>query len=164
MEETIDIVDSKDIVIGTAPRKGIHTTGKLHRAAHIFLFNKEGKLWLEKRAMHCDNYPGYYSSSAAGHISEGENYLEGAMREADEELGIPGLGLKFVHKFSPSNESMNEFIALYAAASDTTPKPCKDTERFDLFTVEEINMMIDGKTAKVSDSFARLFRWYVANR
>jgi isopentenyldiphosphate isomerase len=162
MEEMIDIVDSNDIVIGSAPRKGIHETPKLHRAAHIFLFNSEGKLWLEKRAMHCDNYPGYYSSSAAGHISSGESYLEGASREAQEELGITGLELKLVHKFPVSKESINEFIMLYTAVSDSIPKPCKDTEHFDLFTIDEINNMIDNKTEKVSDSFARLFRWYVA--
>ena len=40
------------------------------------------------------------------------------MREADEELGIPGIELKFVHKFPPSKKSINEFIALYTVTSD----------------------------------------------
>ena len=164
MEEIVDVVDINDMVVGSAPRKGIHATGKLHRAAHIFLFNKEGKLWLEKRAMHCDNYPGYYSSSAAGHISKDEDYITGAKREAEEELGIVDLTLNFIHKFSPSAESMNEFISLYVAESTKIPRPCEDTERFDLFTLEEISAMITSKTARMSDSFVRLFNWYMDNR
>lgn len=164
MEEIVDIVDINDKVVGTALRKGIHATGKMHRAIHIFLFNSEGKMWLEKRAMHCDSYPGYYSSSAAGHISSGEDYLDGALREAEEELKIPKLKLNFIHKFPPSKESMNEFITLYSSTSNNVPIPCEDTERFDLFTLDEIREMINNKTAKISDSFARLFKWYMDNK
>lgn len=163
MAEIIDIVDQNDKVIGTAPRKGIHNTDQLHRAAHIFLVNSEGKIWLELRAMHCDNYPGHYSSSAAGHISSGEDYITGAQREAEEELGIKGLSLTFQHKFPPSKISMNEFISFYTATSDKTPIPCEDTERFDLFLPEDITSMIkDGKT-KLSKSFIRIFEWYLNN-
>lgn len=163
MAEILDIVDQNDNVVGTSPRKGIHNTGTVHRAAHIFLFNTAGKMWLEKRAMHCDSYPGYYSSSAAGHISSGEDYLTGAKREAEEELGIPNLELKLIHKFPPVPESMNEFISLYTARSDAIPIPCKDTERFDLFAPEEIERMIGSGNAKVSQSFSRLFGWYMEN-
>jgi isopentenyldiphosphate isomerase len=160
MAEIVDIVDQNDNVIGTAPRKGIHNTDKLHRSAHVFLINSEGKIWLELRAMHCDNYPGYYSSSVAGHISSGEDYLTGAKRETEEELGIKNLELKFEHKFPPTKESMNEFISLYTARSDQTPTPCEDTERFELLSPEEISSMIREKK-KVSPSFRRLFEWYL---
>jgi 16S rRNA (adenine1518-N6/adenine1519-N6)-dimethyltransferase len=163
MAEIIDIVDQNDKVIGTAPRKGIHNTDQLHRASHIFLINSEGQIWLELRAMHCDNYPGHYSSSAAGHISSGEDYLTGALREAEEELGIEGLKLQFKHKFTPTAESMNEFISFYTAKSDEVPKPCEDTERFDLLYPDEITAMIESKNSKVSKSFIRIFEWYKSN-
>ena len=52
---------------------------------------------------------------------------------------------------------MNEFISLYVAESTKIPRPCEDTERFDLFTLEEISAMITSKTARMSDSFVRLF-------
>lgn len=163
MAEIIDIVDQNDNVIGTAPRKGIHNTSTLHRAAHIFLINSEGKIWLELRAMHCDNYPGHYSSSAAGHISSGEDYLQGAQREAEEELGITGLKLDFQHKFPPTAESMNEFISFYTAKSESVPVPCEDTECFDLLSPAEINSMIKDGKSKVSKSFIRIFEWYQNN-
>ncbi len=159
----VDIVDENDNVIGTAPRKGIHNTGKLHRAAHIFLLDSNGRMWLEKRAMHCDSYPGYYSSSVAGHISSGEDYLTGAQREAEEELGIKGLELRLLHRFPPSVESMNEFISLYSATSDATPIPSGDTERFDLFAPDEIERMIHEGNEKISKAFIRLFEWYRSN-
>ena len=93
-EEMVDVVDENDMVVGSAPRKGIHKTDKLHRSVHIFLINSSGRIWLEKRAENTDTFPGYYNSSAAGHVSSGESYEEGALREIEEELGIKNANIK----------------------------------------------------------------------
>ena len=58
-EEMLDVVNEHDIIISSAPRKGIHKTDKLHRSVHIFLITSNGKIWLEKRAMNTDTFPGY---------------------------------------------------------------------------------------------------------
>ena len=43
-------------------------------------------LW-QKRAEGISRYPGYYDISAGGHINLGETIVEGAIREAREEIG-----------------------------------------------------------------------------
>lgn len=87
-DETYAVVDESDRVIGKATRGEIHRRGLLHRSVHIFVFNRHGQLYIQKRALSKDQYPGYWDSSAAGHVDWGESYETAAMRELEEELGI----------------------------------------------------------------------------
>ena len=45
-------------------------------------------LLLQKRSKEKDSFPGCYDISSAGHISAGDEPLETALRELEEELGI----------------------------------------------------------------------------
>ena len=87
-DETFDIVDSQDRVIGSALRGEIHRRGLLHRAIHIFWLRNDGSMCLQRRSFAKDNCPGLLSSSCAGHVDSGEDYLTAALREMHEELGI----------------------------------------------------------------------------
>ena len=64
---------------------------KIVGVAVVFLYryNASGELELlwQKRAHGIDRYPGYYDISAGGHINLGETVVEGAIREAREEIG-----------------------------------------------------------------------------
>lgn len=161
-EEMVDVVNEADEVIGSAPRKGIHNTELRHRSAHIFLIDSKGRIWLEKRASTTDTYPGYYSSSAAGHISRGESYLEGAQREALEELGIQGLVLERMHMLQASKETSNEFVAFFIARSDEKPRVHADSLSLHPYSVEEIDGMIAGGE-KFVPIFLKLFKWHKEN-
>ena len=162
-EEIIDIVNEKNEVVGAAPRKGIHNTKLMHRSIHMFLLNPDGRIWLEKRALTTDTFPGYYNSSAAGHISQGESYLEGAQREVVEELGIEGLNLKQVHMLKASEETSNEFVAFFVAESDAKPRVNEEaTTSLHLYSVEQIDEMI-ASGGKFVPIFLRLYAWYKAN-
>ena len=55
----------------------------------LYRFRDDGELeflW-QKRADGVSRYPGYYDISAGGHINLGETVVEGAIREAREEIG-----------------------------------------------------------------------------
>src|SRR4051812_18180622 len=97
-EEIFDVVDEDDRVIGQAPRSEVHARGLLHRAASVFVFNRDGQLLLQKRSATKDEFPGCWTSSASGHLSAGESYDESAPREMREEIGIDA-PLEFLHKF-----------------------------------------------------------------
>ena len=58
--ELFDVVDSEDRVTGQATRGGVHAQGLLHRSVHILVFNSQGELFLQKRAMTKDENPGYW--------------------------------------------------------------------------------------------------------
>ncbi len=115
--ELFDVVDSEDRVIGQAARGEVHAKGLLHRSVHILVFNSRGELFLQKRAMTKDENPGYWDSSAAGHVNAGEDYRTSADRELMEELGISG-ELQFFMKFPASRETYWEHVETYLCTTD----------------------------------------------
>lgn len=90
--EIFDIVDENGIPTGeTVERTTAHAEGYRHRTAHIWIVReKEGKtqVLLQKRALNKDSFPGCYDTSSAGHIQAGDEPLDSALRELEEELGI----------------------------------------------------------------------------
>ena len=59
-----------------------------HRATYILVYNSRDELYVQKRTQTKDVFPGYYDVAAGGVVLAGESYLEGAVRELEEELGI----------------------------------------------------------------------------
>ncbi len=86
-DEWFEIVNDRDEVIGRRPRHEVHRLGLKHRAVHVLVFNRRGEVFLQKRSLAKDCFPGAWDSSASGHLAPGESYDEGARREVEEELG-----------------------------------------------------------------------------
>lgn len=86
--ELFDVVDENDHVTGQATRDEVHARGLLHRAVHVFIFNKRGDVLMQQRSMQKDVHPGAWGSSVSGHLDAGEEYAAAAVRELDEEMGI----------------------------------------------------------------------------
>jgi 16S rRNA (adenine1518-N6/adenine1519-N6)-dimethyltransferase len=86
--EIFDVVDECDQVLRQATRGEVHRNGLLHRAVHVFVFNKRGDLLLQQRSMLKDAHPGEWDSSVSGHLDAGEDYDAAAVRELGEEMGI----------------------------------------------------------------------------
>ena len=116
-EEILEIVNKDNQVTGRAPRSQIHAQQLRHRAVHIFLFNLHGELFLQKRAAQKEEFPGYYDSSAAGHVDPQESYADAALRELEEELGITA-ALKKIAEIPASRDNGWEFSVFYTAVSD----------------------------------------------
>ena len=87
-DEIVLIVNMKNKVTGSAPRHEMRAKGLPHRASYILVFNSAGELFVQKRTMSKDIYPGYYDIAAGGVVLAGESYDESARRELEEELGI----------------------------------------------------------------------------
>ena len=70
----------------------MHREGILHGTAHVWIIRPNGTngfdVLLQKRSANKDSYPGCYDVSSAGHLTAGSDYLESAVRELKEELGI----------------------------------------------------------------------------
>ena len=94
--ELFDVVDEKGIPTGeTVERSEAHEKDILHRTAHVWVVRtKEGRqqVLLQKRAAGKDSFPGCYDTSSAGHIHAGDEPLDSALRELEEELGIKASG------------------------------------------------------------------------
>lgn len=120
MDEWLDIVDNDDVVIGKDTRRNIHEAGYLHRAAHIVLFRSDGQVFVQLRSLSKDSGAGLWDTSAAGHLDSGETYLQCAIRELEEELGVrlPAEQLQWVDKLAPEARNGYEFTAIFTACTD----------------------------------------------
>ncbi len=120
MTEWLDIVDEHDQVIGRDTRSRIHAAGHRHRSSHILLFNTRGEVFVQLRSMKKDYGAGLWDTSAAGHVDSGESYVECAVRELQEELGVQvdPLVLREVGSLSPSERNGFEFTAIYSVCSE----------------------------------------------
>lgn len=120
--ELLPVVDARDRVVGTMTRREIHEKGLLHRAAHVLLFDPQGRLYLQKRSAAKDTYPGKWTSSASGHVDPGESYAQCAARELGEELGIEAR-LDYLGRLPAGPRTENEFVEVFTAVSPEAPRP-----------------------------------------
>ena len=96
-DELVQIVDRDNRPIGAEPRRVMRARGLIHRASYILVFNSEGKLYIQKRTMTKDIYPGYWDVAAGGVMLAGETDRLSAERELAEELGVSAAdGLEFL--------------------------------------------------------------------
>ena len=119
-------VDKDDNVIGAGPQREAHEKGIIHRVIRIYLYNSKGELLIQKRGDHLRTNPGKWNESVAGHVDEGETYLQAAEREMEEEIGIRGVALKELKKIYTNESEENKrkrFTTLYSGVYDGEVHP-----------------------------------------
>ena len=113
--ELFDVVDAQDRVVGRAPRGEVHAKNLLHRATHVLVHDARGRLFLQRRSLGKDTFPGCWDSSCSGHLDAGEDYPAAARRELGEEIGWhdASLPLRPLLKLAASAATGHEFIQIY---------------------------------------------------
>lgn len=91
--ELFDVLTREGEKTGIVRERGVaHRDGSPHATSHIWIVRKNAEggydILLQKRSACKDSYPGHYDISSAGHVAAGDSYLESAVRELREELGI----------------------------------------------------------------------------
>ena len=163
--EMLAVVDENDEVVGEERRDVIHRDGLLHRAVHIFVLNKKGEMFLQKRSRLKDNCPGLWDSSAAGHVDAGESYEACVVRELEEELGLVVEGAREVAVIAACEETGWEFVRLYAVRADGKVRyPCVEIECGEWFTMEQIEEWVRARGEDFAPGFLKCWElWKEAN-
>lgn len=90
--ELFDIRTPEGQVTGRVKeREQVHRDGDIHGTSHVWLVRRKPSGWevlLQKRSEEKDSFPGCYDISSAGHLPAGSDFLESALRELKEELGV----------------------------------------------------------------------------
>ncbi len=90
--EFLDILNEDGNITGiTKERSAVHADGDLHGTAHIWVvrvYDGRFQVLLQMRSEDKDSHPSCFDTSSAGHISAGDGFLESAVREVAEELGL----------------------------------------------------------------------------
>jgi isopentenyldiphosphate isomerase/intracellular septation protein A len=122
-EEWFPVVNEEGAVTGRAPRSVCHD-GKsrlLHPVVHLHLFNREGKLFLQKRSAKKDIQPGKWDTSVGGHIAPGESVEDALKRETSEEIGLENFVPQFIHKYVWESSRERELVFSFITVSERVP-------------------------------------------
>lgn len=99
--ELFDVVDENGEPTGeVVERTTAHRNGIRHRTSHVWIVRRKAgqvEILLQKRCMQKDSYPGCYDISSAGHIPAGCDYVESALRELKEELGVEATAEQLIY-------------------------------------------------------------------
>jgi isopentenyldiphosphate isomerase len=118
-EETFDVVNERDEVIGKQSRSEVHRLGLMHRAVHVLVFNAAGLVFLQKRSLRKDRQPGVWDSSTSGHVDSGEAYDACAVRELHEEIGLKlNAAPKRLFKLAACAETDQEHVWVYRCEAE----------------------------------------------
>ena len=119
-EEYVVLVDSEGHSYGVAEKIEAHKSGLLHRAISVFLFDKDGRMLLQRRSASKYHAAGLWANSCCGHPRPGQFPIDAAVRRLQEELGIHSElhSLGHICYEAIINEEMkeNEYVHLFAGS------------------------------------------------
>lgn len=125
-KEKVILVDSKDNPIGLMEKMEAHEKAILHRAFSVFIFNSEGKLMLQQRALHKYHSPGLWTNTVCSHPRDGETTDEAAHRRIIEEMGFDcdfEEAFSFIYKADVGQGLIeHEFDHVFIGSSNNQPK------------------------------------------
>ncbi|RJQ19057.1 NUDIX domain-containing protein [Candidatus Woesearchaeota archaeon] len=164
MSEILDIVDANDRVIGSAKSKDVYAQKLLHRIVHVFVINpKTNQVYFQKRAESKSYLPGFYCTSAGGHVRSGESYEQAARRELKEELGLD-IPVRKVHRTNFLLDGHDRFIELFVAfAEGGISFADGEVAGGGFLSMDDARQVIE-RGEKVHPQLDVCFRWLSANR
>jgi isopentenyl-diphosphate delta-isomerase len=129
-EEQVTLVDRDDRELGVEGKLAAHQSGKLHRAFSIFLFDAQGRVLLQQRALVKYHSGGLWSNTCCSHPRPGEDSLAAARRRLVEEMGIDcALTQKFSFIYRavlPNGLIEHEYLHVFFGRYDGEPTPNPD--------------------------------------
>lgn len=121
------LVNENDQEIGTKDKLQAHLDGNLHRAFSIFIFNEQGQLLLQKRALEKYHSPGLWTNTCCSHPQPGITIDLSLKERLMEEMGMEA-SLEYQFGFKYKSEYDNgltehEYDHVYFGYSNELPKP-----------------------------------------
>jgi isopentenyl-diphosphate Delta-isomerase len=160
---TIDRVDEADQPISEVTRAEVFShPGLGFRVVHIFVFDDEGKLLLQRLGGRRDRNPLKLGSSVAGYLNLGEEYLDAARRRLKEELGLSTPLAKFGSVVMP-DQGARKFITLYITrASQIASFDENHIAGLRFETVPAIREQVQLRPDDFTETFRFLFQFYLS--
>jgi isopentenyl-diphosphate delta-isomerase len=148
LTENVILVDSYDNETGIMPKMEAHVKGLLHRAFSVFIFNSEGELLLQQRALDKYHSGGKWTNTCCSHPRLGEETIDAANRRLMEEMGMEcdlQYGFNFIYKADMLNGiAEHEFDHVFFGLSNDIPKPeAKEVANYKYIRMEDLEKDIE---------------------
>jgi isopentenyldiphosphate isomerase len=109
--EYLPLVNSRGEYVGKASRSQCHGNPDLiHPVVHLHIMNSAHEIFLQKRSLNKDLFPGFWDSSVGGHIGFGEEVRQALIRESKEEVGVDAGEARFLYKYIMKNQYESEYV------------------------------------------------------
>lgn len=139
LEEVFPIVDEEGNVFGKASRKECHDGSKLlHPVVHLHVFDKDGRLYLQRRPDWKDIQPGKWDTAVGGHVDYGEDVETALRREAAEELGLMDFQPTVLRRYVFESSRERELVNSFSTEIDYLPIPSDELDGGRFWSREEI--------------------------
>lgn len=167
--EQVVLVNELDQEIGLMEKMEAHEKALLHRAFSVFVFNEQGELLLQQRALTKYHSGGLWTNTCCSHPRPNESVLDAANRRLVEEMGFATpleKVLDFIYLAEFSNGlTEHEFDHVYIGHYDgpIVPNP-NEVNAFEYRTMESIQASLDAKeglfTAWFEIVFPKMMDWW----
>ena len=137
------VVTANGKSIGTMDKMAAHTSGTLHRAFSVFIFNSRGQLMLQQRALDKYHSGGLWTNTCCSHPRLGEKTIDAAYRRLQEEMGMD-CELTELFQFTYRHDFENgviehEYDHVFMGISDDLPVP--DSAEVASFTYMDTDLL-----------------------
>lgn len=172
MEQVI-LVDENDQQIGLMEKMAAHEQALLHRAFSVFIFNSEGKMLLQQRAISKYHSGGLWTNACCSHPRSTETVAEAAVRRLQEEMGFVTTiqpAFTFTYKAAFDNgltehEYDHVFTGIYDGEINVNPE---EVENYGYGLVEDIELDIQQNPAIYTEwfkiAFPKVKNWLQQNK
>ena len=141
--EFLDVVNEDDEVVGKDSRESIHSSGKIHRTVFFFIFDENYRIFVNRRTMNKDFYPGYWSILLGGHVKSGESYEEAVKKECMEETNISSKPFFISDYKKRYDETDRENVKIYGFFKDMNffPSP-EEIDEGEFLALDELKVAL----------------------
>ncbi|MFI8416291.1 isopentenyl-diphosphate Delta-isomerase [Serratia sp. NPDC078593] len=152
------LVDENDIPQGTMEKLAAHQQARLHRAISVYIFNTQGELLLQRRALNKYHAAGLWGNTCCSHPYPGEESHKAASRRLQEEMGMSCplqkiLTLRYCVDVG-GGLSEHELTHIFIGFSNANPIP--NVEEVDAF----IHMPLDGLLSSIKTEPGYYAPWF----
>ena len=138
-EEIVTVVEGENGPVAEPPRHRMRSEILPHRSTCIFVFDRRGRVLVQRRTAIRDIYPSHFDLAAGGVVAAGESYETCAEREAAEELGIRGATLERKLDFYYEDEGNRCFGRVFTCVHEGPfTLQAEEVESVEFLTAEEI--------------------------
>ena len=162
-KEMVILVNEQDEAIGLMEKMEAHEKGLLHRAFSILIFNSDGEMLLQQRALSKYHSPGLWTNACCSHPRNGETILEAANRRLSEEMGMQtelSVLTHFIYKADFDN-GLTEHELDYVVKGITNENPTINPDEVNAFrwiSISDLNKWVTTSPTDFTVWFLELFK------